>query len=139
MPQIDRRAGTSLSEINVVPFVDVVLVLLIIFMITAPILQSGIEVQVPKTQTVKEITQEKIVVTIDRAQTLYLGNAKVNINDMAAKILEQAPDAGKAGVFVRADEVVPWGVLAKVMDALRAGGIEQVSLVTEPISSRPRR
>jgi len=139
MPQIDRRAGTSLSEINIVPFVDVVLVLLIIFMITAPILQSGIEVQVPKTETIKEVTQEKMVVTIDRAQTIYLGNEPVNINLLAQRILQQAPDASKVGVFVRADEVVTWGALAKVMDALKVGGIEQVNLVTEPISSRPRR
>lgn len=137
--QVDRRAATSLSEINIVPFVDVVLVLLVIFMITAPILQSGIEVQVPKTETVKEITQEKMVVTIDRAQVLYLGNEPVNVNELVAKILAQSPEATKAGVFVRADEVVPWGTLAKVMDALKVGGIESVNLVTEPISSRPRR
>jgi len=139
MPQIDRRAGTSLSEINIVPFVDVVLVLLIIFMITAPILQSGIDVTLPQTTTVREISEEKLVVTIDRAQILYLGNEKVNINQLAGKILAQAPDASKAGVFVRADEVVPWGTLAKVMDALKVGSIENVNLVTEPISSRPRR
>ncbi len=137
--QIDRRAGTSLSEINIVPFVDVVLVLLIIFMITAPILQSGIDVTLPQTTTVREITTEKMVVTIDRAQILYLGNEKVNVNELAKKILAQSPDASKAGVFVRADEVVPWGTLAKVMDALKVGGIEGVNLVTEPISSRPRR
>ena len=139
MPQIDRRAGTSLSEINIVPFVDVVLVLLIIFMITAPILQSGIDVTLPQTTTVREITTEKMVVTIDRAQILYLGNEKVNVNELAKRILAQSPDASKAGVFVRADEVVPWGTLAKVMDALKVGGIEGVNLVTEPISSRPRR
>ncbi len=137
--QIDRRAGTSLSEINIVPFVDVVLVLLIIFMITAPILQSGIDVSLPQTTTVREITQEKMVVTIDRAQILYLGNEKVNINELVQRILAQAPNASKAGVFVRADEVVPWGTLAKVMDALKVGEIEGVNLVTEPISSRPRR
>jgi biopolymer transport protein ExbD/biopolymer transport protein TolR len=138
MPQIDRRAGTSLSEINIVPLVDVVLVLLIIFMITAPILQSGIEVELPKTQTVREVSQEKIVITIDRAQVLYLGNERVNINELGAKILERAPDANKVGVFVRADEVVPWGSLAKVLDAVRQSGIENASLVTEAISSRPR-
>ncbi|MGH9793706.1 MAG: ExbD/TolR family protein [Candidatus Acidiferrales bacterium] len=137
--QIDRRAGTSLSEINIVPFVDVVLVLLIIFMITAPILQSGIEVDLPKTETVREVTQEKLVLTIDRKQVLYLGNEPVNINQIGAKIRAQAPDVDKAGVFVRADEVVPWGSLAKVLDALRVAGIENASLVTEPISSRPGR
>ena len=75
MPQIDRRTGTSLSEINIVPFVDVVLVLLIIFMITAPIPQSGIEVELPKTKTVKEISEERLVITIDR----YFGDYVVKV------------------------------------------------------------
>ncbi len=75
MPQLSRETGTSLSEINIVPFVDVMLVLLVIFMITAPILQSGIEVNVPKTITVQEIDdQERLVVTVDRTQRIYLGN-----------------------------------------------------------------
>ena len=74
MPQLTRQTGTSLSDINIVPFVDVMLVLLIIFMITAPILQSGIDVDLPKTQTVKEISEPRLVVTIDRAQLVYLGD-----------------------------------------------------------------
>jgi len=74
MPQLSKSTQTSLSEINMVPFVDVVLVLLIIFMITAPILQSGIEVDVPKTRTVKDINQDRLVVTLDKAQRIYLGN-----------------------------------------------------------------
>jgi len=74
------RTHTSLSEINVTPFVDVVLVLLIIFMVTAPVLESGIEVDLPKTKTVKAIATEKVVVTIDKRQTLYVGNDPVNIN-----------------------------------------------------------
>ncbi|MGA9183951.1 MAG: biopolymer transporter ExbD, partial [Candidatus Acidiferrales bacterium] len=82
MPQINRdnSTGSTLSEINMVPFIDVVLVLLIIFMITAPILQSGIEVDVPKTKTVKELTQVRLVVTIDRSQRIYLDDKPVNIH-----------------------------------------------------------
>jgi biopolymer transport protein ExbD/biopolymer transport protein TolR len=138
MPQIDRRAGTSLSEINIVPFVDVVLVLLIIFMITAPILQSGIEVELPKTRTVKEISEERLVVTIDRAQRVYLGNEAVNIHELGAKIRQQSPDPNRDAVFVRCDETVPFGSFARVVDELRQSGIQNVSVVTEPISSRPR-
>ena len=78
MPQVQQESGSTLSEINMVPFIDVVLVLLIIFMITAPILQSGIEVDVPKTKTVKELTQVRMVVTIDRAQRVYLNDKPVN-------------------------------------------------------------
>ena len=73
MPQLARQTGTSLSDINIVPFVDVMLVLLVIFMITAPILQSGIEVDVPKTKTVKEISESRVVVSIDRAQRIKAG------------------------------------------------------------------
>jgi len=138
MPQIDRRAGTSLSEINIVPFVDVVLVLLIIFMITAPILQSGIEVDLPKTKTVKEIAEERLVVTIDRAQRIYLGNEPVNIRELGKKILEQSPNARARAVYVRSDATVPFGAWATVVDALRESGIENVSVVTEPIGTRPK-
>ncbi len=133
MPQIDRRAGTSLSDINIVPFVDVVLVLLIIFMITAPILQSGIEVELPKTRTVKEISEERLVVTIDRAQRVYLGNEPVNLRELGKKILAQAPDAKARAVYVRSDASVPFGSFATVVDALREAGIQNVSVVTEPI------
>jgi biopolymer transport protein TolR len=139
MPQLNRQTGTSLSEINVVPFVDVVLVLLIIFMIAAPILQSGIEVDLPKTRTVKEITEERVVVTIDRAQRVYLGNEPVNINEIGAKVLAMQSGDKRQAVFIRCDETVPFGALALVMDNLRQSGIENASLVTEPLSQRPRR
>src|SRR5579862_7393379 len=82
MPQVQRGTDTTLADINMVPFIDVVLVLLIIFMITAPILQSGIELDVPKTKTVKELTEVRQVVTIDRAQRVYLNDKPVNIHDV---------------------------------------------------------
>src|SRR5271163_3253442 len=89
MPQLSRQTGSSLSDINIVPFVDVMLVLLVIFMITAPILQSGIEVDVPKTKTVKEISESRVVVSIDRAQRIYLGDDPVNIHELGAKVHDQ--------------------------------------------------
>src|SRR3990172_1674433 len=104
MPQLDRRTGTSLSEINIVPFVDVVLVLLIIFMITAPILQSGIEVELPKTRTVQEISEERLVITIDRAQRVYLGNEPVNIRELGQLIRQRTQEPSRDAVFVRCDE-----------------------------------
>jgi biopolymer transport protein TolR len=138
MPQLVRQTGTSLSEINIVPFVDVMLVLLIIFMITAPILQSGIDVNLPKTQTVKEVTEQRLVVTIDRAQVIYLGNEAVNIHQLGNKIRGQMRGPQADAVFLRCDETVPFGAFATVVDALRQSGIENVSVVTEPLSSRPR-
>ena len=89
MPQLTKQTQTSLSEINMIPFIDVVLVLLIIFMITAPILQSGIEVDVPKTHTVKEINEQRLVITIDKAQRVYLGNEAVNIHQLGTKVHAQ--------------------------------------------------
>src|SRR6516162_6746947 len=76
------RTQTSLAEINITPLVDVVLVLLVIFMITAPVLQSGIEVAVPKTRTVREITEQRLVLTIDRDQGIFLGDTPINIHEL---------------------------------------------------------
>jgi len=136
MPKLNRHTETSLSDINIVPFVDVVLVLLIIFLITAPILQSGIEVDPPKTKTVKEITEERLVITIDRAQRVYLGNDPVNVHDLGRLVKAKAPDYQKRAVFVRCDASVPFGSFAAVVDAMRQAGIPNISVVTEPISSR---
>src|ERR1700681_2654888 len=138
MPQLSRQTGTSLSEINIVPFVDVMLVLLIIFMITAPILQSGIDVNLPKTQTVKEISEERLVVTVDRAQVIYLRNDPVNIHDLGNKVRAQMRNPQSDAVFLRCDETVPFGTFATVIDTLRQSGIVNVSVVTEPLTDRPR-
>ena len=131
--------GRTLSEINVTPFVDVVLVLLIIFMITAPVLQSGIEVSVPKTRTVKEITEERLIITIDRSQRVYLGNEPVNIHQLGAKLREKIRDPEQQAVFLRSDENVPFGAFAAVMDAVKQAGISNVSIVTEPPNQNAKR
>ena len=137
MPTLPKSTQTSLSEINMVPFIDVVLVLLIIFMITAPILQSGIEVDVPKTKTVREITEQKLVVTIDKGQKVYLGNDAINIHDLAARIKKQSK-SDKEVVFLRADETIPFGAFCTVIDSLRQSGISNISIVTQPLTDRNR-
>ena len=137
MPQLAKSTQSSLSEINMVPFIDVVLVLLIIFMITAPILQSGIEVDVPKTHTVKEITQQRLVVTMDKNQLIYLGNDPINIHQLADKIRKQSKSQ-KDVIFLRADETVPFGAFCSVIDTLRQSGISNISIVTQPINDRNR-
>ncbi len=128
------RTQTSLSDINVTPFVDVVLVLLIIFMLTAPILQSGIEVEVPKTKTVKEITEERLVISIDRSQRVFLGNDPININQIADVLRKKVRDPESQPIFLRADENVPFGAFATVMDAVKQAGITNVSIVTQPLN-----
>jgi biopolymer transport protein ExbD/biopolymer transport protein TolR len=137
MPQLSKTTQTALSEINMIPFIDVVLVLLIIFMITAPILQSGIEVDVPKTRTVREITEQRLVITVDKAQKVYLGNDPVNIHQLGSRVKSQLKKPQDA-VFLRCDETVPFGTFATVIDALRQSGVNNISIVTEPITERAR-
>jgi biopolymer transport protein TolR len=127
------RTQTSLSDINVTPLVDVVLVLLIIFMVTAPVLQSGIEVAVPKTKTVKEISEERLVITINAKQEVFLGNESININEIGDKLRQKIRDPQGQSIYVRADENVPFGAFATVMDAVKSSGISNVSIVTQPI------
>ena len=133
------RTHTSLSEINVTPFVDVVLVLLIIFMVTAPVLESGIEVDLPKTKTVKAISAERVVITIDKRQTLYVGNDPVNINLLGSTILGRSKGSVETAVFIRADQSVPFGAFAKVVDALKQANFTNISIVTEPLSTSGKR
>jgi biopolymer transport protein ExbD/biopolymer transport protein TolR len=129
------RTRSSLADINITPLVDVVLVLLIIFMLTAPILQSGIEVEVPKTKTVKEITEERVVISIDRQQRVFLGNDPINVNQIPGALRRKVRDPQRQSIFLRADENVPFGAFATVMDAVKQAGITNVSIVTQPLKA----
>jgi biopolymer transport protein TolR len=127
---------TSLAEINITPLVDVVLVLLVIFMITAPVLQSGIEVAIPKTKTVKEITEQRLVLTIDRDQQVFLGDKAVNIHDLPARLRQPGTSPAKQVIYLRADERVPFGAFASLMDAVKQAGITNISIVTQPLDTK---
>ena len=129
---LQGRTQTSLSEINVVPLVDVVLVLLIIFMLTAPIIQSGIEVNVPKTKTVNELTKELLVVSINRKQQLFVGSEPININELELRLQTRIKDSKSAMLYLRADEEVPFGTIARVMDRARQAGVTNINVVTQP-------
>lgn len=130
------QTRSSLAEINVTPLVDVVLVLLIIFMISAPVLQSGIEVSVPKTRTVKEITQQRLVLTINRNQDVFLGDQLINIHELTRKLQQQSTDPANQVIYLRADENVPFGAFANVMDAVKQAGITNISIVTQPLEAK---
>ncbi len=120
------------SDINVTPLVDVVLVLLLIFMLTAPVLQSGVEVAVPQTRTVNQLTEEHMVVTIDKDQNVFLQDKPVNLHDLPS-LLAANPKDQKRVVYVRADQKVPFGAFASVMDAVKQAGISNISIVTQPL------
>ncbi len=127
-----RSGGASLSEINVTPFVDVVLVLLIIFMLTAHVMEFGIEVDVPKVQAVKDSAQELPVVTITKDGVTFLNDKPVNINDLQATIQQRF---GKAkAIYVRADKETIWDPIAQVTAMLGQAGF-QVNMVTQPEDS----
>ena len=131
------KTQTSLADINITPFVDVVLVLLIIFMLTAPILESGIEVDLPKTKTVKVVSEEKVVITIDKKQTIYVGNDPINIHRLGVHVLDQLKGAGTQPVFIRCDQNVPFGAFARVVDALKQANLTNLNVVTEPMETKP--
>jgi biopolymer transport protein ExbD len=128
-----RRGNPAIADINVTPFVDVVLVLLIIFMLTAHVLEFGIEVDVPKVRPVKETSQQEMpVVTITKDGVIKLNADDVNINDLPATIRQKF---GKAkGVYVRADKETIWDPIAQVTAELGASGF-QVNMVTQPEDS----
>jgi biopolymer transport protein TolR len=128
------RTQTALAEINITPLVDVVLVLLLIFMLTAPVLQSGIDVAIPKTRTVNQVTEERMVVTIDREQNVFLQDKPINVNELPARLRTTGHgDPAKRIIYLRADERVPFGAFASVMDAVKQAGITNISIVTRPI------
>ncbi len=126
------RTQSSLAEINITPLVDVVLVLLLIFMLTAPVLQSGIEVAVPQTRTVNQLTEERTVVTIDKDQRVFLQDKPVNVAELPALLRGRRGDASKKVIYLRADGKVPFGAFASVMDAVKQAGITNISIVTRP-------
>jgi biopolymer transport protein ExbD len=125
-----RSRGTrALSEINVTPFVDVTLVLLIIFMITAHVMEYGIEIDVPKTKTVSTSTKELPVVQISKSGEVYLGKDPVNINRLADEVHSKYP--GQTSVYVRADGAAPWDPIANVMSVLGDAKLG-INAVTQP-------
>lgn len=129
---------TSISEINITPLVDVVLVLLIIFMITAPVLQSSIEVSLPQTKAGKESTEQLVVVTITKKQVLYVGNDPVKFDQLGDVVKERTFGLTSQPIYLRVDESVVFGTLATVLDKLKQTGFSDVRVVTQPYSKIPR-
>ncbi len=122
-----------MSEINVTPFVDVMLVLLIIFMVTAPLIQQGIDVQLPKTQAEGlKRNEDVLVVTVKRDGTIYVQRAKVAMKEFEKKLEKILALRENREVFLRADEKVAYGTVAKTLAKLRRAGATRIGLVTEP-------
>lgn len=119
-----------MSEINVTPFVDVMLVLLIIFMVTAPLLQQGLDVNLPKAKGKDLPTEERITLLIKKDRTMYMNNNPVNLKDMRLKL--KALSKTNPNVFLKADKDVPYGLVAEIMSDIKEAGIEKLGMITEP-------
>ena len=132
-----KRQRASLADINVTPFVDVVLVLLIIFMVTAPMMQKGVDVELPKAQSAAGQEQQRLIVTIDRGNRVYLNETSVALGELEQHLSTVASGYSEPFVYLRADQAVPYGQVMSVMDRIKRAGIERVGLVTDPTSSSP--
>lgn len=126
------------ADINLINLVDVAFTLLVIFMITAPILQGGVEVRVPKAQVAPLPAADAILVSIDRDNAIYIVDARVTIEEFSAAITDMWEQKGRPPVYVQGDERASYGVVLKVIAAIKAAEIEAVGLVAEPEIARRR-
>jgi biopolymer transport protein TolR len=127
------REHRPLSEINVTPFVDVMLVLLIIFMVTAPMMQQGLDVDLPETTTQPmHLKDDSLVLTVKKDGTVLLANAVVPPEELGEKLKAVLEGRESDDIFLRADKEAPYGAVVKVMAAARAGGAKALGVVTEP-------
>lgn len=139
IPASNDRLGGALSEINVTPFVDVVLVLLIIFMITAPMMIRGIDVQVPRTETRNVNPEERLVLTVTKGNVIYLDDQQITLDRLQKVLTGLQQRNPRAAIFLRADEKVSYGVVVQVMDVVKKAGIDRLGMVTEPLDAQQGR
>jgi biopolymer transport protein TolR len=125
-----NRERNVLSEINVTPFVDVMLVLLVIFMVTAPLLQQGIDVNLPKAKGKDLPPEERINLIIKRGGVIYMNDNPVSMTEMRKKL--EAISKLNPNVFLKADKDVPYGLVVEVMGEIKESGIEKLGMITEP-------
>jgi len=129
----ETRLGPALADINVTPFVDVVLVLLVIFLITAPMMLGGIDVRVPKTETRNIQPEERLVLTVTKDRGLFLDNQPISLDRLSRVLSGMVKRNPRAAVFLKADEAVAYGVVMRVMDVIKRAGVDRVGMVTEPV------
>ena len=130
---------STLSEINVTPMVDVMLVLLIIFMVTTPLIQQGVKVNLPETKAAPvEADEKKLVVSIDLAKRVFIGEAEVTLEDFEEKLKTNAKAQQEKEMYLHADRDLPYGVVIDVMAAAQRAGVTNVGMITDPMgASRP--
>jgi biopolymer transport protein TolR len=135
-----KKFGTAMAEINVTPLVDVVLVLLIIFMVTAPLMQRGIDVDLPRTvaQTAKQ--EDRIVVSVGKDGKIFIGDVQIPLEDLRDQIIKRvAGQENKKAVFLRGDKNLRYEVIMQVMDEMKRSGVPTIGLVTEPLPEKKKK
>ena len=128
---------TTLSDINVTPMVDVMLVLLVIFMVTAPLIQQGVKVNLPQTRAAPvEATEKKVVLSVDRSKRVFLGEAEVPLKDLEQILKANAKVQLDKEIYLHADRDLAYGVVVEVLAAAQRAGIPKVGLITDPMTPR---
>jgi len=122
-----------MADINVTPLVDVVLVLLIIFMVTAPMLQMGIDVNLPRVKAKSiDVAEEKLILTITPAREIFINKNKIPMRDLRTKLENIFTSRTDREVFMRADKTIPYGFVVEVMSEIRKAGVDKLGMITEP-------
>jgi biopolymer transport protein TolR len=131
-----RRIGSSLAEINIIPLVDVVLVLLLIFMLTAPMMYRGIDVNLPKAASRPTAVEERMILTVTKDRTLYLNEKPVSLAALESQLRDAFKSRTDKTLYLKADASLAYGAVVETMDRVRRAGIERLGMVTEPTRER---
>ncbi len=133
---IGGYTGSPMSEINITPFVDVMLVLLVIFMVTAPLITTGIDVNLPNAKAqVMEVDDSKLVLSIDKDRKVFLGKTEVPADKLESSLLANERLKTEKELYLQADENVPYGFVVKVMAIIKQAGIEQLGMITDSMET----
>lgn len=131
-----RRIGATLAEINIVPLVDVVLVLLLIFMLTAPMMYRGIDVNLPRAAAKPTAVEERLVLTVTKDRTLFLNDKRITAGGLEGALRDAFRNRTDKTLYLKADAGLSYGAVVETMDMVRRAGIERLGMVTEPARER---
>jgi len=131
-----RRIGGTMAEINIIPLVDVTLVLLLIFMLTAPLMYRGIDVNLPKTSGKPTTVEDRLVMTLSKDQAIYINDKLVPLASLEQALRDLFKNREDKTLYMRADQALQYGFVVETMDRVRRSGIEKLGMVTEPTRAR---
>ena len=135
MDGLGKRNRRMMANLNIIPLVDIVLVLLIIFMVTAPMMYRGIDVDLPKATTSSIKQEERIVLSVTKERTVYLDKEQVTLGTLEYALLNIKKKKPDITIYLKADKAVPYGIVVQVMDIIKKVGIDRLGMVTEPLST----